>query len=146
MRLIKADQANATAMEEMVSALKRKQVHLDVVIEDGSHKYKDQQLNLGQFFPLLKRSPVAFMSHRDRGLALFAFARIHVRSGAALQRLHHPSHPPTRRPPTGNAPDPALPSTPTQPRNHTTTPPGPSGCPHGFIRSVESAAVVASWR
>lgn len=52
--LLQVDQANATAMDEMVSALSRQGVMLDIIIEDGSHKYRDQQLNMAQLLPIVR--------------------------------------------------------------------------------------------
>ena len=53
-KLLKADQANATAMAGMVASLSRAGVQLDVVIDDGSHKYRDQQQSLAQLLPLVR--------------------------------------------------------------------------------------------
>lgn len=53
-RLLQANQSDELAMERVVRELKAQKLQLDVIIEDGSHLHRDQQLNLAQLFPLLR--------------------------------------------------------------------------------------------
>jgi len=52
--LLRADQANATQMRDVVLSLQRDGVALDVIIEDGSHMHRDQQLSLALLLPLVR--------------------------------------------------------------------------------------------
>ena len=52
--LLRADQANATQMAAVVSALQHEGVSLDVIFEDGSHMHREQQTSLALLLPLLR--------------------------------------------------------------------------------------------
>ena len=53
-KLVKADQGDSSVMEGMAKELQKEKISFDVIVEDGSHKYEDQQKNLAQLFPLIK--------------------------------------------------------------------------------------------
>ena len=52
--MLVADQASAAEMDGVVGKLGRRRVSFDVILEDGSHKSRDQQLNLAQLMPLVR--------------------------------------------------------------------------------------------
>ena len=52
-RLLNANQSDVSSMEKLVQGLRGAQL-FDIIIEDGSHLQRDQQLNWAQLFPLVK--------------------------------------------------------------------------------------------
>jgi len=48
------DQSNEEHLKEFASKIKHKNYFFDLIVDDGSHHMKDQQITLANFFPLLK--------------------------------------------------------------------------------------------
>ena len=53
-KLFKVDQADEKQLQNFVASMKPKEA-FDIIIDDGSHLMRDQQLTIGWLFPLLKK-------------------------------------------------------------------------------------------